>query len=82
MHVSVETAKALEVDKQRLDCAEQMLQRQLKVLESQLNYSVFQKFEIHNAIEITKGSIEILHSVIRFEHDVLSAYRYAIEEGV
>lgn len=80
MHVSEETAKALEIDKQRLECAEKMLARQLKTLESQLKHSPFQGYEILMAIEVTHHSIISLNRVIRFDHDVLSAYRCAPSE--
>jgi len=81
LHVSAETAAALEVDRGRLERAEKMLVGQMMVLEAQHPDScVDPQCATIQAIETTKGSIELLHRVLKFEHDVLGAYRYAPAE--
>lgn len=78
MHISEETVSALQIDKGRLERAEKLLVGQMMMLEAQYPlHSVIPNNHVATAIEVTQQSIEILHTVLRFEHDVLSAYRYA-----
>ena len=78
IHISEETAKALELDKGRLERAEKMLVGQMMMLEAQHpDLCVDPNCDTMKAIEVVKGSIEILHNLLKFQHDVLGAYRFA-----
>ena len=80
-YVSDQTAQALAIDLGRLQKAEKVLVGQLMISEAtHPDGCVDKNCEQRKGIEALNGAIEIIHTVMRFQHDVLAAYRYAPAE--